>query len=718
VPAGWTLSGTGSTVTVTSPATPAASAVIEVQVGDTSGSSTRGSVVVSTRPNTNPQVASITATPNPAPRSANITLHVSASDPDGDALSYAWNAPAGWALAGSGATVTVTAPATSGQQATVGVVVTDGFGGTIGGSIIISTAPNGAPQLVSLSAAPNPVLKGGAMTLNASASDPEGDSLTYTWTPPAGWTLSGSGPNVALIAPPTPGASGAVSLQVSDGFGGSTTGSVTVSTSQNSVPLISSLTASPVPVIRSGMVTVSAAASDADGDALTYTWSPPSGWTLTGSGADVTLIAPATSGVTGSLSLEVSDAFGGTATASVVVATSANGRPQLASLSATPNPAPRGATVTVSASASDPDGDALSYVWSVNNPAWTLNPNGAQATLVAPSAPGSSASVLVQVTDGFGGVVSGTVTVSTPANFVPIILGLQGTPNPVLPGASMIADANASDFDGDPLSYAWNATPPSWVRTGSGASVSFRAPFTNNVSAAIDVTVSDGFGGQASRSMTVATSSCPANTMNCDGSTANGCETSLGSDSNNCGACGNICPAANPYCVQGVCSTQLRWVGVRNDVPVSEITGGGWTQCHVSDYNTFTALSSITSSCDKANLMLACRPTGSSILRVVAHAPRTDVLFDTGTGDVTHDANGVAWYFNNSWSWGFAPEGVAVRRFSCDTNESSIGTPPGATANQRLCNHTSSDFVSQGWRCGNQDSLFTPTWERLVFHAD
>ena len=91
---------------------------------------------------------------------------------------------------------------------------------------------------------------------------------------------------------------------------------------------------------------------------------------------------------------------------------------------------------------------------------------------------------------------------------------------------------------------------------------------------------------------------------------------------------------------------------------------------------------------------------------------KPDVLFDTGTGNRPHDANGVGWYFNPSHSWGFAPQGAAIDRDSCDVED-------GSAADQRLCWNTVSGGLDPGYRCGADKDLNTSTtFERLVFHAD
>lgn len=194
-----------------------------------------------------------------------------------------------------------------------------------------------------------------------------------------------------------------------------------------------------------------------------------------------------------------------------------------------------------------------------------------------------------------------------------------------------------------------------------------------------------------------------------------GCETNLNSDAKNCGACGNVCKNGQG-CAQGKCSALYTFSGVAQNVPIASLVG--WTQCYLDLYgNGGASLDSIQTQCTGSQLMLACRAKGSSTLQLAAYAPRADVLFDTGSGDTPHNANGVGWYFNNAISWGFAPQGDAIARDTCDTQDSSIGSG-GVDGDKRLCWHTFSNMLDGGWRCGKNDLLNASNqYERLIFSA-
>ena len=155
-------------------------------------------------------------------------------------------------------------------------------------------------------------------------------------------------------------------------------------------------------------------------------------------------------------------------------------------------------------------------------------------------------------------------------------------------------------------------------------------------------------------------------------------------------------------------------VGPQTNVPQARVNLGGWTTCFSELYNNTTGvIANILASCNKANLMLACLVEGiDNTYTVLAQAPRADVTFatpsDTGT---VHVANGTAWYFNTSQSWGFAKEGDAVFKNSCDTQ--------GTNADQRLCWHTSAGNIAGGWRCGSTTGLnSSAAWRRVVLHRD
>jgi hypothetical protein len=80
---------------------------------------------------------------------------------------------------------------------------------------------NNPPTITSLTASPASVASGGSSTITCVATDPDGNTLTYTWTA-SGGNISGTGSTVTWIAPGVEG-SFTISVTVDDGRGGTVT---------------------------------------------------------------------------------------------------------------------------------------------------------------------------------------------------------------------------------------------------------------------------------------------------------------------------------------------------------------------------------------------------------------------------------------------------------------------------------------------------------------
>ena len=119
----------------------------------------------------------------------------------------------------------------------------------------------------------------------------------------------------------------------------------------------------------------------------------------------------------------------------------------------------------------------------------------------------------------------------------------------------------------------------------------------------------------------------------------------------------------------------------------------GWELCFSGFYNGTESLDTVLTQCNRDPLLLAGGPTGSETLTVLAAAPRDDVLFDTGESNKPHNANGSGWYYDDSFSWGFAKKGDRLKRDSCDVREE-------PHPNLRLCWHTLGGSLDGGYRAG------------------
>ncbi|MFO0587010.1 MAG: MopE-related protein [Polyangiaceae bacterium] len=189
---------------------------------------------------------------------------------------------------------------------------------------------------------------------------------------------------------------------------------------------------------------------------------------------------------------------------------------------------------------------------------------------------------------------------------------------------------------------------------------------------------------------------------NADGSTT--CtQTTFAAMNDPCDGIDNDCDGVtDPGCLYS-------FTGVVTNLPIAQLTG--WTLCYQDTYdNASTPMSTILAQCNKSKLLLGCRQNGSSVLTVAANAPRVDVIFDTGSTNTPHNANGVGWYYSSSYSWGFAGLGDPLSRNSCDTGS--------INPQNRLCWHTGGGNINGGWRCGATTSVWDTSYQRQVYHAN
>jgi predicted secreted protein len=377
-PPGWSVASAESATTeITAPDRAGRDAIVELTVFDEHGAKVESAIGVSTRRNEGPTISSLTANPPTVEPGGTMQLDLAVEDPEDSPLSFQWAAPSDWTLSDRFVeNPTVTAPDSPGETAAIGVTVSDFRGATADASIVVSTRPNRPPVIQDIVPETTRLSRAGRTEVSATATDPEGDSLSYTWSlNRSDWTLQGSGPQVEVLAPEQEGQSAILTATVTDSRGATASSSISLSTEPNRTPIISSLFPSADPIPRGGQTTVQVNASDPNADTLSYAWSvDDSDWSIVGSGSTVDVVAPSNPSSSAIVSVDVSDELGATTTASLLVRTARNDAPRITSVYPSPTPLTAGrgpnATFSYSPTASDPDDPVSTLTWSLKtNPA-------------------------------------------------------------------------------------------------------------------------------------------------------------------------------------------------------------------------------------------------------------------------------------------------------------------------------------------------------------
>jgi Tol biopolymer transport system component/formylglycine-generating enzyme required for sulfatase activity len=421
-----------------------------------------------------------------------VSFTLSASDPDGDALTYsvAGN-PAGSSLTNN----TFSWTPSTGQAGSYSLSFTasDGKGGTSSQPVTITvTVPvpvNQLPVLAAIEA--KTIEENQTLSFVLSGSDPDGDLLTYGVAGnPSGSALSGN----TFSWVPAVGQTGSytVSFTVNDGKGGSATQSVTITVTQtpqepvveNNPPILHLgwlLGQGGEPSKEGSLLSFTVPASDPDGDALTFSsiGNPP-GSTLVG---DVFSWIP-TYDQAGphTLTFSVSDGRGGTDTESIVINIApGNRRPVLGEIS--DQAVREGQVVSFVVPASDLDSDPLTF-------SVLSNPTGATLTSDifswTPDIGQTGSHILVfTVDDGKGGTDSKTMTITvSQANRPPVLADIEDS---VIPEGQLLSiTLLGTDPEGERLTYSVSGNPPgstlqgnvfTWT-PGSGQAGSYTLNFT------------------------------------------------------------------------------------------------------------------------------------------------------------------------------------------------------------------------------------------------
>ena len=463
-----------------------------------------------------------------------VTLNGTATDPDGDPLAYLWSHDSALDITLANQTApstTFTAPEVPANTTiTFTLAATDQHNATAVDQVTITITHLNAPPTID--AGPDQtVYREQIVTLTGTASDPDGDPLTYLWSHDSQLSVSLDDP--ATLSPsftaPQVGSDTTVifTLTVYDG-------TVSASDSLNVTITYVNTTAVWMPDQPPGLYGIGriALASETPGT-IQATWEEPDrepvryriSWAKVGepykSYTDQSGNAFPTEPAHTITNLEEGQIYrvmvradyrGSTGPWSgdviVAVAGSPHNNPPFVDAGAD-RTVTEGQTVTLYGTASDQDNDRLVYTWT-HNSTLSMDLAGANTTSVSFTAPqvDSSATITFTFTADDGAATSYdtlalTITDAPPNNPPTANAGVDQT---VREGQTVTISGTATDPDGDPLAYLWShdSALDITLANQTAPSTTFTAPqVDSNATAILTLAATDQHNATASDTMTV-----------------------------------------------------------------------------------------------------------------------------------------------------------------------------------------------------------------------
>ncbi len=280
----------------------------------------------------------------------------------------------------------------------------DGF--VVQGAIM--TRRNDPPKLT-CAVAKSSILQADTTTIRANAVDPDGDTLTYTWTA-SGGKISGTGDTATFDATNVAPGKYTVTVSVSDKKHKVDCSTEITVLKRNHAPT-ATIEPSTATITQGESANFRCIGSDPDNDKLTYAWTVD-GQPLAASGPQISFGSEGRKPGDHTIGCTVSDgevSANSSAKATVRERIIPNQPPTIECLTTTMDVASGGA-IDLRARASDPDKDRLNYAWSSTG--GTVTGSGETATFNASGVKAGSYTVSVTVNDGRGGKASCSMNVN------------------------------------------------------------------------------------------------------------------------------------------------------------------------------------------------------------------------------------------------------------------------------------------------------------------
>jgi len=428
---------------------------------------------------------------------ATYTFTPTASDADGDPLTFAIHNKPAWATFSASTGQLMGVPPSAGTFSAIGISVSDGKAAVALTDFDILVTPSTTNHAPVISGTPMTSVEAGQpYTFVPTASDPDGDPLTFSAAGVPGWAAFDAATGRLSGTPPT-GTTGTfanIVISVSDGKLSASLAAFAITVSApttNRPPTISGTPATTAP--QGVQYAFQPTAADPDNDPLTFTIANRPTWATfnTSTGRLQGTPSAANTGTYANIVISVSDGKASTPLAAFAI-TVANTPPTISGSPSTT--ASVGTAYAFTPTANDVDAGTTFTFSIANKPAWlTFSTTTGQLTGTPASGNvGTFANVTISVSDGkaSASLAAFSIVVTQP-NRAPTISGTP--PTSVLQGSAYAFTPTASDADNDPLTFSIT-NMPAWAAfsTSTGALTGTPGAADVGTYANIQISVSDG----------------------------------------------------------------------------------------------------------------------------------------------------------------------------------------------------------------------------------
>jgi MYXO-CTERM domain-containing protein len=496
------VSNNGSTFTYTPSNDYNGSDQFTYRVSDGNGGSDTATVSITVQPVNDAPVASDDSYALDEDTQKTLDVVSNDSDAEGDSLTVAavTAGPSHGSTSVSGGSITYDPNQNYSGDDQLIYRVEDGNGGSDTATVSITVRPVQDPPVASNASARTPEEQSTQIAI--SASDPDGDSLTYSVAqPPSNGSVSNSGATFTYTPANNFNGSDQFVVRVADGNGNSDTATVSITVQPvNDAPVASD---DSYALDEDTQKTLDAVAndSDVDGDSLTVdavTAGPSNGSTSIRGGA-VVYIPDSNYNGSDQFTYRVSDGNGGTDTATVsITVRPVNDPPTLSDRSIETD---EDQSTTLQVSGSDVDGDSLSYGIAQSPTNGSASTSGSTITYDPATDYNGSDRFVVEATDGNGGRATATVSVTvTPVNDAPVASDQSVSTRE---DQSVALPIQASDVDDSNLTYTITQSPSDGRLRGSVPTVTYEPDTNFNGSDSVEFRAEDDDGASDTATVSI-----------------------------------------------------------------------------------------------------------------------------------------------------------------------------------------------------------------------